>query len=60
VNIPDVVGQSQADGTTALQALQLNIRTQVDTSCTGGTVSRQSVVGEAPQRSNIVIGVCLP
>ena len=58
VNIPDVTGQPVAQASTTLSALALNIKTQVDLSCSGTTVAAQSIVGENAQNSEITIRVC--
>jgi len=58
VNIPAVTGQTTAAANAALSALQLNVKATVDSSCTGGTVSSQSITGEQPQKSTVTITVC--
>ena len=58
VNIPAVTGQTTAAASAALSALQLNVKATVDNSCTGGTVSSQSITGEQPQKSTVTITVC--
>ncbi len=58
VNIPDVTGQAIAAASSALQALQLSLRVDIDAGCSGGTVSRQSLVGEQAQKSELTLTYC--
>jgi len=58
VNIPDVTGQAIAAASSALQALQLSLRVDIDGGCSGGTVSRQSLIGEQPQKSEVTLTYC--
>jgi len=58
VNIPDVTGQAIAAASSALQALQLSLRVDIDGGCSGGTVSRQSLVGEQPQKAELTLTYC--
>lgn len=58
VDIPDVSGQPIAAANAALSALQLPIKVDVDTTCSGGTVASQSIIGEQPQKSSITLRVC--
>ena len=58
VNIPDTKGQDVAAANTALLALQLDVKTVPDLSCSGGKVSSQSPVGDSPQRSAVTINFC--
>lgn len=58
VNIPDVTGQAIAAASSALQALQLSLRVDIDGGCGGGTVARQSLVGEQPQKSEVTLTYC--
>jgi len=59
VDIPSVVGQDIASANSALTALQLQITTQPDPGCSGGTVSGQSVTGpNQPQKTKITIRYC--
>ncbi|MBX3100782.1 MAG: Stk1 family PASTA domain-containing Ser/Thr kinase [Salinibacterium sp.] len=58
VVIPDVTGQATAAANSALTALQLNVKVQVDSTCSGGTVAAQSLIGENPQKSTVTIRVC--
>ena len=60
VNVPDVVGQPLASGSSTLTALGLVLRTQLDTSCSGGAVAAQSVVGPVAQHSEVQIRACQP
>ena len=58
VTIPDVTGKPIGEASSSLQALQLQVTTQADLGCTGGTVSNQSIVGDQAQRSPITIKYC--
>ncbi len=58
VQIPDVVGKNVGEATSTLTALQLQIRTTGDTGCSGGSVTSQSITGDAPQKSAITITYC--
>jgi serine/threonine protein kinase len=58
VQVPDTVGTSVGEATSTLSALQLQIRTVGDTTCSGGLVISQSVTGDAPARSEITINYC--
>jgi serine/threonine-protein kinase len=59
VSIPDVSGQKAADAANLLRGeLLLNVNLVSDTSCSGGTVSGQSLVGDNPQRSSITLRYC--
>jgi eukaryotic-like serine/threonine-protein kinase len=58
VSVPDVTGQTIAAASSTLQALQLSIRVDIDGGCTGGTVSRQSILGEQPQKSQVTLTYC--
>ncbi len=58
VSVPDVTGQTTAAANAALSALQLVIKVQVDSSCSGGTVASQSILGDQPQKSTVSIRVC--
>ena len=59
VTIPDVSGQKAADAANLLRGqLLLNVSLVSDNSCSGGTVSGQSLVGSNPQRSAITIRYC--
>ena len=58
VTIPDVKGKPIGEASSTLQALQLQVTTQADLGCTGGTVSSQSLVGDQAQRSQITIKYC--
>ena len=60
VNVPDVVGQPLASGSATLQALGLSIKVQLDTTCGGGTVAAQSVVGPVAQHAEVLIRACQP
>ena len=58
VTIPDITGKSISEATSQLSALQLTVVTSADSSCSGGTVSSQSIVGDQPQKSSITITYC--
>ncbi len=59
VTIPDVSGQKAADAANLLRGqLLLNVNLVGDSSCSGGTVSGQSLIGSNPQRSQITISYC--
>ncbi|MEP6480889.1 MAG: Stk1 family PASTA domain-containing Ser/Thr kinase [Rhodoglobus sp.] len=58
VKIPDVTGQPIASASSALTALQLNIKVQIDNTCNGGIVAAQSIVGDSPQKSPITLRYC--
>lgn len=58
VEIPDVSGQPIAQASGTLTSLLLNVKVDVDMTCTGGTVAAQSVVGAQPQKSDITLRYC--
>ncbi|CAN5228191.1 Stk1 family PASTA domain-containing Ser/Thr kinase [soil metagenome] len=59
IDIPSVLNQPIATANSALSALQLQISTQPDPSCTGGTVTAQSITGpNQPQKSKITVTYC--
>jgi len=58
VEVPDVSGKPIGEATSLLAGLQLEVITQADLSCSGGTVSSQSLKGVSPQKSKITIGYC--
>jgi eukaryotic-like serine/threonine-protein kinase len=59
VNIPDVSGQKAADAANTLRGqLLLTVNLVSDSSCSGGTVSAQSLIGDNPQRSTITLRYC--
>ena len=60
VTVPDVTGKPVGEATSLLQGptLSLSVVTQSDPSCSGGTVSAQSIIGDQPQRSSITIKFC--
>ena len=58
VTIPDVSGKPIGEASSTLQSLQLQVTTEADLGCTGGTVSSQSIVGDQPQRSAVTIRYC--
>jgi serine/threonine protein kinase len=58
VDVPDVVGQDVGAATTALIALQLDVKAVGDLSCSGGKISSQSIKGDQPQKSAITINYC--
>lgn len=58
VSIPDVRGQALQQANTALGALQLPVKVDVDQSCGGGTIAAQSHIGENPQRTTVTLRYC--
>jgi serine/threonine-protein kinase len=58
VKIPDTVGKTVGEATSALSALQLQIKTVGDSACSGGLVVNQSVKGDAKARSEVTITYC--
>lgn len=59
VDVPKVVGLSIGDANNKLSPLGLNVTSAADNSCTGGTVTGQSLSpGPHPQRSSITISYC--
>ena len=58
VQIPDVTGQPIAAASKTLTDLQLNIKVQVDSACSGGVVASQSIKGDAAQKSPITLIYC--
>jgi len=58
VQVPDVTGKPIAAASSTLTALQLNVKVTVDSTCTGGIVASQSLVGDTAQKSAITIRYC--
>jgi len=59
VEVPNVVNQPSDVASAALSQLQLVVEVEVDTGCSGGSVSTQSLPpGKHPQKSPITITVC--
>jgi serine/threonine-protein kinase len=58
VQIPDVTNKPISDANAALSALKLTVKVNVDSTCTGGVVKSQSIVGDQPQRSTVTLGYC--
>lgn len=60
VNVPDVKDMAVQEAQTTLigPALQLTVRLEPDASCAGGNVTNQSMIGEVPQKSTIVLRYC--
>jgi hypothetical protein len=60
VKIPDLSGQSvtQAQATLTGSTLQLSVKLNGDTSCTGMNVTAQSLKGEQPQKSTVELTYC--
>ena len=58
VKVPDVAGRPLKDANDALSALQLPVSVTTDVSCSGGTVSGQSMTGEQPQKTKVTLRVC--
>ncbi len=59
VDVPNVVGMASKDASALLGSHQLTVRVSPDGSCSGGTVSSQSAVGDQPQHSTVTIRVCV-
>jgi serine/threonine-protein kinase len=58
VQVPDVGNMDVGTATSALLALQLDVKAVGDLSCSGGKVSSQSLKGDQPQKSAITINYC--
>jgi len=58
VTIPDVTNKPGGEATSTLSALQLQVVTQFDSSCSGGLVASQSLVGDQAQKSTVTIRIC--
>jgi len=60
VLVPDVKGQPIASARSQLSggSLQLPVNIQPDTSCTGGAVTEQSVIGEVAQGTAVTLRFC--
>ena len=60
VKVPDLTGQSitQAQATLTGSALQLSVKLNGDTSCTGMNVTAQDLVGDQPQKSTVELTYC--
>ena len=60
VQVPDLTGQAvtQAQSTLSGSALQLTVKLTPDESCTGQTVSSQSLKGDQPQKSTVELVYC--
>ncbi len=59
VTVPDVRGLSSAEANSKLSALQLTVGVELDSTCSGGEVSYQSLApGDRPQHSPITIHIC--
>ncbi len=61
VKVPKVIGDplAQANSILSGSSLQLAVSFSPDRTCTGGTVSSQSLApGDQPQKSSIVLGYC--
>ncbi len=60
VEVPDVKGQPivTAKNTLSGGTLQLTVRTERNDSCTGQTVTEQSLIGPVPQRSTVTLTYC--
>jgi len=59
-SVPDVVGKTSDQATAAIQdpAVGLTVKLTKDAGCTGGNVSKQSVVGDAPQGTVVELTYC--
>ncbi len=60
VNIPDYVGEPVTTARDGLGVLQLTVKLQHDTSCSGGQVVSQSLTGDQPQKSTVTVVYCQP
>ena len=58
VQIPSVTGKDIGEANTALTAIQLSVKLTADFSCSGNTVSYQSIIGDQPQKSLITLQYC--
>jgi serine/threonine-protein kinase len=58
VQVPSVVGRTVAEASNTINPLKLTLTFANDLGCSGGTISRQSVTGDAPQKSTITLNVC--
>lgn len=60
VVVPDLKGLPVASAQATLKggSLQLGVKLVLDNSCTGQTVSAQSVIGEVPQKSSVTLTYC--
>ncbi|MGV8858443.1 Stk1 family PASTA domain-containing Ser/Thr kinase [Rhodoglobus sp.] len=58
VQIPSVTGKDIGEANTTLTALQLSVKLTADFSCSGNTVSYQSIIGDQPQKSEITLQYC--
>lgn len=59
VTVPDVRGETIGEATSQMSALQLSVTVQGDSSCTGQTVTGQSLApGDHPQNSAVTLRYC--
>ena len=60
ISVPHVVGQTYAAAGATLQgsAYGLTVKQDLDKTCTGGAVTKQSIEGDAPQHSTITLTYC--
>ncbi|MEO5921377.1 MAG: Stk1 family PASTA domain-containing Ser/Thr kinase [Pseudolysinimonas sp.] len=60
VSVPDLTGQAvtQAQSTLTSSQLQLTVQLTPDNGCTGQNVTSQSLVGDQPQKSTVVLTYC--
>ena len=60
VDVPDQRGQAFTDARNTLIGpdYQLQVKLQANSSCAGGKVTAQSVIGEAPQKSAVTLTYC--
>lgn len=58
VQIPDVTGKDIGEANTTLTTLQLSVKLTADFSCSGNTVSYQSIIGDQAQKSSITLQYC--
>ena len=58
VQVPDVSGQPVGAASASLEGIGLTVNVQQDQSCSGQTVSSQSLIGDQPQKSTITLAYC--
>jgi serine/threonine-protein kinase len=60
INVPDQRGQPLQAARDLLSGpdYQLSVKIQANSGCTGGNVSAQSQIGEAPQKSSVTLTYC--
>jgi len=58
VRVPDMVGEAITTARDTLQALQLTVKLNADSSCSGQKVTKQSIKGDQKQRSTVELTYC--